>query len=95
MLTIVMLVGRIGAAEEKTVLATHEVGTPDRELTVLFLFWAISLTRVVIGVVRHETFGAEGTLALLAVLVVPWLTRDALTRPTPNRAGEMATLTLS
>ena len=35
------------------------------------IFWAVSRARVVMGLVRHQTFGAEGTLAFLAVLVVP------------------------
>ena len=45
-----------------------------RELLVGFaLFWAVSLVRVVGGVVRHEVFGAEATLALMAVFGIPWL----------------------
>ena len=46
----------------------------ERELLVgLALFWVVSLIRVVGGVVRHEVFGAEATLALMAVLGLPWL----------------------
>ena len=37
------------------------------------LFWVLSVVRVVGAFARHETFGAEATLALMAVLWVPWL----------------------
>jgi hypothetical protein len=42
-------------------------------LAALGFFWAISIVRAVGGLLRHEIFGAEGTLALMAVAVVPWL----------------------
>jgi hypothetical protein len=35
------------------------------------LFWVLSLVRVVGAFARHETFGAEATLALMAVLGIP------------------------
>ena len=58
-------------------------GHGERELlVVLALFWVVSLVRVVGTVVRHEVFGAEATLALMAVLVIPWLT---LRRSTQRR----------
>jgi len=48
----------------------------DRDVVaVLALFWAISLARVVRGLVSHEVLAAEWTLALLALLAVPWLLR--------------------
>jgi len=54
--------------------SAREGGSTDRDLlTALMIFWAVSLARVVMGLVHHETFGAEGTLAFLTVLVVPWL----------------------
>ena len=69
---------RIRRAEPLEAKRTDEGSSPDRDLfAVLALFWAISLTRVAIGLVHHETFGAEGTLAFLAVLLVPWLVKDA------------------
>jgi hypothetical protein len=37
------------------------------------LFWVVSLIRVVGAFARHETFGAEATLALIAVLCTPGL----------------------
>jgi|HubBroStandDraft_5_1064220.scaffolds.fasta_scaffold64628_2 hypothetical protein len=37
------------------------------------VFWVLSLMRVVGAFARHETFGAEATLALTAVLCVPRL----------------------
>ena len=48
-------------------------GEPEL-LVVLALFWVVSLVRVVGAIVRHEGFGAEATLALMAVLAIPWLT---------------------
>ncbi len=46
----------------------------------LVLFWVVSIIRVVGGVVRHETFGAEATLAVLAVVIVPVPLGGALER---------------
>jgi hypothetical protein len=46
--------------------------TPDADLRIVYLgFWLLSLVRVVAAWARHETFGAEATLAVLAVLVLP------------------------
>jgi hypothetical protein len=42
-------------------------------LPVFALFWALSLVRVIGGVLGSEVFGAEGTLALMAVAGIPWL----------------------
>jgi hypothetical protein len=42
-------------------------------LAVFAIFWAVSLARVIAAVVRHEVFGGEETLALMAVVAVPWL----------------------
>jgi hypothetical protein len=41
-------------------------------LGALGVFWAVSLIRVVAAIVRRETFDAEATLALMAVLALPW-----------------------
>jgi hypothetical protein len=41
-------------------------------LAVLVVFWVASIARVVSALVRHEIFGAEATLALMAVVAVPW-----------------------
>lgn len=61
----------------------HAAESPaDRELLPFFaLFWIVSGARVVAGVVRHETFGVEATLAFLAALILPLLVKDSLTRP--------------
>ncbi len=40
---------------------------------VVALFWLISLVRVVGALLRHEVFGAEATLALTAVLALPFV----------------------
>lgn len=37
------------------------------------LFWIVSVIRVAGGIVRHETFAAEATLALIIVVAIPWL----------------------
>jgi hypothetical protein len=42
-------------------------------LPALALLWVVSLIRVAGGLLRHEAFGTEATLALMAVLVLPWL----------------------
>lgn len=41
-------------------------------LPAVAIFWVLSLVRVVGAFARHETFGAEATLALMAVLCIPW-----------------------
>lgn len=52
---------------------------PDRELApMLLLAWVISMVRVVHGLLHHETFGTEGTLAFLAIFIVPYLMKDAI-----------------
>ena len=65
---------------------------PDGDLfSVVVVAWFVSLARVVIGVVRGETFGAEPTLAFLATVFLPlplmrvvgwWLRRRG--RPAPS-----------
>jgi hypothetical protein len=37
------------------------------------LLWIVSVLRVVGGIVRHEAFGAEASLAAMACVGVPWL----------------------
>jgi hypothetical protein len=39
----------------------------------LTIIWVLSLGRVLVALFMHETFGAELTLALVAVAVVPLL----------------------
>ena len=72
---------RIARVRMESARAERESQYPDRDLlAVLFLFWLTSMARVIVGVARHEDFGAEGTLALLTVLLGPWLMRDVATR---------------
>jgi len=60
---------------------TNDPGKPgssenmvDRDLIGAFaVLWIASFVRIVGGVVIHETFGAEMTLALLIVLLLPVL----------------------
>lgn len=42
-------------------------------VAVVSAFWLLSAARVVAGVLQHETFGAEATLALLVTILVPWV----------------------
>lgn len=60
--------------------AEHEQGRrpPDVDLVPVFIvLWLVSLVRVAIGVRAAENFGAEATLAALAVVVVPYMTCEA------------------
>ena len=55
-----------------------EMGCPDSDLVpFLLVFWLGSAAREAFGIARHETFGGEATLATLAVVVVPFLLKDA------------------
>lgn len=59
------------------------------ELAYVFLFvWAVSLMRVVAGALGGETFGAEASIAVLAVLMLPptiWRSlRSRQRRPSPR-----------
>jgi hypothetical protein len=50
----------------------HAWRTLERDLwPMLGLFWLVSLGRVIAAFVRHETFGPEASLAVLAVVLVP------------------------
>ncbi len=63
-------------------------GLEDRDLLPwLALLWVVSAVRVVGAIVRSEVFGAEATLALAAVVCVPWL----LLRSERSRSGGDAT----
>ena len=47
---------------------------PDADLIAPFaLLWLASFVLVLQSIFRHETLGAEPTLALLAVLVLPYM----------------------
>ena len=45
---------------------------------ILGLFWVCSVARVALGLSQGETFGIEPTLALMAVVGLPFLGRDFL-----------------
>jgi hypothetical protein len=65
-------------AKNEDALQAVESDRPDGDLVaVLFGFWVISVVRVAGGILHYETFGAEATLALLAVLLVPLLLHRA------------------
>jgi len=50
----------------------REVGA-DGERWVALAFWVVSVVRVGLAFGHDERFGAEATLALLAVMGIPWL----------------------
>jgi hypothetical protein len=51
----------------------YETGSYDGLMPIMIVFWLSSIVRVVGGLVRREAFGAEPTLALLAIFAVPFL----------------------
>lgn len=52
---------------------------PDADLMPVFaVFWLGSIARVVLGISRHDRSDSEGALAAIAVVLVPWLARDAI-----------------
>ena len=42
-------------------------------LAAAVLLWTVSFARVVGAVLRHEIFGSDATLALMAIVAIPWL----------------------
>jgi hypothetical protein len=45
----------------------------DRDLLVVgLLLWVASVVRVVAALLEHEVFGAEASLALVCVVLIPW-----------------------
>jgi hypothetical protein len=62
------------SSDSPSVEDTHEPDEGDSGMLLAFaLFWVLSVVRVVGGLLRHEIFGSEATLALMAVVGVPWL----------------------
>ncbi len=52
---------------------TQERATFDCELfSVYAVVWVGSVMRVLLGVMRHEPFGAELSLATLTIAALPW-----------------------
>ena len=58
----------------------------DMDLVPVFLvFWLISAFRVAVAIFTREVFGVEATLALLALVLLPWLLTP-MVRALPARA---------
>ena len=56
-----------------------DVSTPDTELLPVFaVLWVSAVARVVLAVHRGEVFGAEPSLALLALPALPLLLKGAI-----------------
>jgi hypothetical protein len=56
------------------------------------IFWLVSLVRVVGAFLRHETFGAEATLGLMAIIFIPLLlVRRERSTPGPGKNKTPAT----
>ncbi|MBV9946295.1 MAG: hypothetical protein JOZ69_05570 [Myxococcales bacterium] len=56
---------------------------PARDADLLFIalvFWVVSVVRAAGALFRHETFGAESTLALAAAVAIPWVVLRARRR---------------
>ena len=58
----------------------RRLGEDPALLLALGVFWAVSAARSAWGLVRHEVFGTEGSLALLAAIGIPWLVFGPLAR---------------
>lgn len=61
-------------------------------LPALLIFWAVTLVRVIAGIVRHEVFGTELTIAFLVAIFVPWLLRGAPRRIRASPGAECRVL---
>lgn len=57
-------------------------GNDAEILPAMLLLWAAAAGRVAWALAQHERFGAEGSLALLVVLALPWLVWPR--RPAPG-----------
>jgi hypothetical protein len=66
---------------EQPTEAKIDEDVPDGDILVVFaVLWVASLVRVAGGLIGQETFGVEPPVALLIVVLLPVLTRDALRR---------------
>jgi hypothetical protein len=66
MLTLIQLTSRRPAEEPP------RLDGPADLWPVLALVWVASVARVVLGFAAHEVVGAEGTLALACLVLLPW-----------------------
>jgi hypothetical protein len=84
---------RVAAERFNEDSATEPVHDADL-IPVFVIVWSVSMARVVVGLVRHETFGVEPTMALLTALLLPVLGKNALCwlvrRGQRNRSARMA-----
>ena len=70
---------RISESSTTTAAAPRDEASLDVELLpVLGIVWLASVARVVFAFIGHETFGADATLAMLAVVGLPLLALNAL-----------------
>lgn len=56
--------------------ARPKVETPAWDLDLLPMWiplWLAATSRVIVALVHHETFRADATLALIVMVVIPWL----------------------
>lgn len=57
----------------------QETGASNRDLLGVFSFlWFASLLQVAYGVMQHQTFDAELTVAFMIAILLPVLMKDAL-----------------
>jgi hypothetical protein len=74
------------ASEPAPSIIRDDAGAPDDDLVPVYgIVWMASVGRVILAAFRHETFGAEATLALLAVALVPLLLLSPLRWLAPPR----------
>ncbi len=57
---------------------------------ILLILWTCSVVRVALALTHHETFGAELTLAAMAVLGLPFLGRELLADLLARAFGRLA-----
>jgi hypothetical protein len=72
---------------------TNEAGPTERvgdtELVPFFLIlWIASVARVLLGIAHSEVFGAEATLATLAMFFLPLLAKDGVLALLRRRPAE-------
>jgi hypothetical protein len=53
------------ACERTSASANADVAWP------LAIFWVLCVARVIAGAIRHETFGVDGSLAFVTMVLVP------------------------
>lgn len=69
---------RIPSATPRSALDLVEEANDTELIPIFAIFWASSLGRVVLGLLRGEAFGTELTLAAVALFLLPLLAKDGL-----------------